>query len=136
MPTGESRPSNAVETTDPPAPATEKREAATDFSTGTPEPPPSRKAAAPPRRRSRRWLMRGIGLLILAGIIVWGVPFIKRALSTVSTNDAYVNSHVTFVAPRVPGQVARVLVDDNNRVRRGDLLVELDKEPYRVQVEL
>ena len=36
--------------------------------------------------------------------------------------------------PRVRGQVARVLVDDNNRVRRGDLLVELDKEPYRTAV--
>jgi membrane fusion protein (multidrug efflux system) len=52
-------------------------------------------------------------------------------LNTVSTDDAYVNGHVTFVAPRVRGQVARVLVDDNYRVRKGDLLVELDKEPFR-----
>ena len=42
-----------------------------------------------------------------------------------------VNGHVTFVAPRVHGQVSRVLVDDNNRVHKGDLLVELDKEPFR-----
>jgi membrane fusion protein (multidrug efflux system) len=47
-----------------------------------------------------------------------------------------VNGHVTFVAPRVAGQVARVLVDDNNRVRKGDLLVQLDPEPYRVQAEI
>ena len=39
--------------------------------------------------------------------------------------------HVTFVAPRVHGQVSRVLVDDNNRVHKGDLLVELDKEPFQ-----
>src|SRR5262249_10554776 len=37
---------------------------------------------------------------------------------------------------RVPGQVVRVLVDDNNRVRAGDLLVQLDKEPYQVQVNI
>jgi membrane fusion protein (multidrug efflux system) len=43
---------------------------------------------------------------------------------------------VTFVAPRVSGQVARVLVDDNNRVRIGDVLVELDPEPYQVQVAI
>jgi membrane fusion protein (multidrug efflux system) len=43
---------------------------------------------------------------------------------------------VTFVAPRVPGQVVRVLVDDNNRVRKGDLLVQLDKEPYQVKVDI
>ena len=44
------------------------------------------------------------------------------------------NGHVTFVAPRVGGQVSRVLVDDNNRVRKGELLAELDKEPYQIAV--
>src|SRR4029077_10469249 len=52
------------------------------------------------------------------------------------TDDAYVNSHVTFVAPRVSGQVMQVLVDDNSRVRKGDVLVELDPEPFRVQVAI
>ena len=62
---------------------------------------------------------------------VYGIPWIRFVLSTVSTDNAFVNGHVTFVAPRVHGQVARVLVDDNNRVGKGDLLVELDKEPFR-----
>ena len=57
-------------------------------------------------------------------------------LDTVSTDDAYVNGYVTLVAPRVPGQVARVLVHDNYRVKKGDLLVQLDREPYQVQVDL
>jgi membrane fusion protein (multidrug efflux system) len=47
-----------------------------------------------------------------------------------------VNGRVTFVAPRVAGQVERVLVDDNNRVHKGDLLVQLDKEPHQVKVEI
>jgi len=41
---------------------------------------------------------------------------------------------VTIVATRVPGYVTRVVVDDNNRVRKGDLLLEIDPEPYQVQV--
>jgi membrane fusion protein, multidrug efflux system len=41
---------------------------------------------------------------------------------------------VTFVAPRVSGQISRVLVDDNYRVRKGELLAELDKEPYQIAV--
>jgi membrane fusion protein, multidrug efflux system len=45
-----------------------------------------------------------------------------------------VNGHVTFVAPRVGGQIVRVLVDDNNRVRKGQLLAQLDKEPYQIAV--
>ena len=57
-------------------------------------------------------------------------------LNTVSTDDAYVNGHVTFVAPRVAGQVTRVLVDDNYRVKEGDLLIQLDKEPYQVQLDI
>jgi membrane fusion protein (multidrug efflux system) len=69
-------------------------------------------------------------------VLVVGVPWLVRALNTVETDDAYVNGHVTFVAPRVGGQVARVLVDDNNRVHKGDLLVQLDKEPYQVQLSI
>jgi membrane fusion protein (multidrug efflux system) len=73
------------------------------------------------------------GALLLAVLTV-GAPWALAFMNTVSTDDAYVNGHVTFVAPRVAGQVARVLVDDNNRVRKGDLLVQLDREPYQVQV--
>ncbi|MGH8100520.1 MAG: HlyD family efflux transporter periplasmic adaptor subunit, partial [Chthoniobacterales bacterium] len=64
------------------------------------------------------------------------IPKIFHSWHTVSTDDAYVNSYVTFVAPRVSGQVARVLVDDNNRVKKGDTLVELDPEPFQVQVAI
>ncbi|HEV2171411.1 MAG TPA: HlyD family secretion protein [Candidatus Binatus sp.] len=64
------------------------------------------------------------------------IPWAITAFRTESTDDAYVNGHVTFVAPRVPGQVVRVLVDDNNRVRKGALLVQLDKEPYQVKVDI
>ena len=79
----------------------------------------------------RRALIGAIGALVLVLAAVFGIPWIRFALSTVSTDDAFVNGHVTFVAPRVHGQVSRVLVDDNNRVHKGDLLVELDKEPFR-----
>jgi len=81
--------------------------------------------------RRRRLLMGLLGVLALLLASVFGIPWIRSALSTVSTDDAYVNGHVTFVAPRVRGQVSRVLVDDNNRVHKGDLLIELDKEPFR-----
>ena len=40
------------------------------------------------------------------------------------------------MAARVKGQVSRVLVDDNYRVRKGDLLVQLDKEPFQIAVAI
>ena len=84
--------------------------------------------------KRRRLLLGAIGAVILLAALIFGVPWVQQSLNTVSTDDAYVNGHVTFVAPRVRGQVLRVLVDDNNRVRKGDLLVELDKEPFRLAV--
>jgi membrane fusion protein, multidrug efflux system len=81
-------------------------------------------------RRKRTLLLGVLGALVLAGMWLFGVPWIQSTLNTVSTDDAYVNGHVTFVAARVSGQVTRVLVDDNNRVHKGDLLVQLDREPY------
>jgi membrane fusion protein, multidrug efflux system len=92
-----------------------------------------RTAKQPQRRPLWMWIAGG-ALLLLA--LYEAIPWAITAFRTESTDDAYVNGHVTFVAPRVPGQVVRVLVDDNNRVRRGDLLVQLDKEPYQVKVEI
>ncbi len=85
-------------------------------------------------KRKRRLLMGALAAVVLAIAAAFGVPWLREILTTVSTDDAYVNGHVTFVAARVPGQVSRVLVDDNNRVNKGDLLVELDREPYQVVV--
>jgi membrane fusion protein (multidrug efflux system) len=100
---------------------------------GVPQPtsPPTSQ-----RHAKRRWWLWVIGAVIVLGALGLSTPWILKSLNTVSTDDAYVNGHVTFVAPRVGGQVARVLVDDNNRVHKGELLVQLDKEPYQVQVDI
>jgi membrane fusion protein (multidrug efflux system) len=90
----------------------------------------------PPRRRSRKWLLLAGAVAALAVGGYFLVPWADTAMNTESTDDAYVNGHMTTVAPRVSGQVARVLVDDNQRVKKGDLLVQLDKEPFQVQVAL
>jgi membrane fusion protein, multidrug efflux system len=98
---------------------------------GLPSEPSSRKSYK--SKRARYLLIGAIAVLVLA---IVGIPWIKEALNTVSTDDAYVNGHVTFVAARVPGQVSKVLVDDNYRVKKGDLLVQLDREPYEVAVAI
>jgi membrane fusion protein (multidrug efflux system) len=119
------------------APATNKADAEVDRDGKSPQADLAAKPVSPEEQRSRRrrrLLMGVLGALVLAVASVFGIPRIRLALSTVSTDDAFVNGHVTFVAPRVRGQVAQVLVDDNNRVHKGDLVVELDKEPFRAAV--
>lgn len=97
-------------------------------------PLPPEAVQAPPPARKRKLIAGAIGVVVLAVVLVFGVPWIETMFNTVSTDDAYVNGHVTFVAPRVAGQIARVLVDDNNRVRKGDLIAQLDQEPFQVAV--
>ena len=74
--------------------------------------------AQPAQHRWRGWLLWAGALIALAAGIYFLIPWVLTSLSTVSTDDAFVNGHVTFVAQRVKGQVVRVLVDDNYRVRK------------------
>jgi membrane fusion protein, multidrug efflux system len=124
----DTHPSNAQPETSPSRSPDASGDPTTEKVTSSPDP-----AAKPKRKhRLRTWVVAIAGVLLL----VVGVPWILHSLNTVSTDDAYVNSYVTFVAPRVPGQVLRVLVDDNYRVNKGDVLVELDPKPYQVQVAI
>ena len=116
------------------APATGKADAAVDRNAKSAQTDPASKPVtlgSQRRTRRRRLLLGVLGVLVLTAALWFGIPYILLTLNTVSTDDAFVNGHVTFVAARVRGQISRVLVDDNNRVRKGDVLVELDKEPYR-----
>src|SRR6201982_1115743 len=116
------------------APAPGKPVAALDRDAKPPQTDPASKPVTPGAQRStrrRRLLLGVLGVLVLAAALWFGTPYILLTLSTVSTDDAFVNGHVTFVAARVHGQVSRVLVDDNNGGRRGYLLVQLDKEPFQ-----
>ena len=95
---------------------------------------PLKPTVKPPRKR-RAWPIV-VGTLVAVVLLFIGIPRVIRALNTISTGEAYVNGYVTFVAPRVSGQVTRVLVEDNKRVKKGDVLVELDPKPYQVQVAI
>jgi membrane fusion protein (multidrug efflux system) len=97
---------------------------------------PAEPVRTPRRSTGRKWFILAAVIILLGLAAYFFTPGIITALNTVSTDDAYVNGYVTFVAARVPGQIDRVLVDDDYRVKKGDLLVELDKTPYEVQVEI
>jgi membrane fusion protein, multidrug efflux system len=118
-------------------PAKAKEGSAADHAVTSEQADGASKRAAPAKHGSRlkkRLIMVVLAVLALAAIWKFGVPWVELSLTTVSTDDAYVNGHVTFVAARVSGQISRVFVDDNNRVRKGDILAQLDKEPFEDEV--
>lgn len=110
-------------------------EAAAKPKDGSPRVAEPQPPVATPGHRFRKPLLWAGAAAALALACHFLIPLVNTTLNTISTDDAYVNGHVTFVAPRVKGHVVRVLVDDNMRVKKGDLLVQLDQEPYQVEVK-
>jgi len=90
----------------------------------------------PPLRPRRRWRWKS-KLLVLFGALVLGVCglFVWRYLSSYeSTDDAQVDAHLYPVSARVRGYVTRVNVGDNEYVKKGTVLVEVDPTDYKVAV--
>lgn len=52
-----------------------------------------------------------------------------------STDDAFVEGHIISVAPRVSGPVIKLYIKDNQEVKKGDLLLEIDPNDYIVALE-
>ncbi len=70
-------------------------------------------------------------VLLIAGLLYW---FSVRARE--ATSDAYVTGHIDLVSARVPGTVQTVKVDDNQIVRKDDVLVQLDPNDMQMKVAL
>ena len=72
-------------------------------------------------------------IVIIGAIVAIGAWFLS--LGYQSTDDAFIDGHVIQVSPRVSAQVVSVHFDDNQEVRKGDLLVELDPRDFQVALE-
>jgi membrane fusion protein, multidrug efflux system len=89
--------------------------------------------AAPKNNNGRR--RAGIILLLLVVVgVVSGLWLWCKSKTHVTTDNAFIESHVYSISARVPGTVTKVMVNDNQLVKKDDLLVELDQVDYRVRV--
>jgi membrane fusion protein (multidrug efflux system) len=94
---------------------------------------PATDSATVPAPSRRRPLLIAAGLLSVAVLVLGGRAVLIAG--TESTDDAQVEADVVAVAPRIPGQVLRVLVRDDQPVRKGDLLLELDPADLAAHVQ-
>jgi membrane fusion protein, multidrug efflux system len=73
-------------------------------------------------------------LFALAGGIVLAVLltlfFFWQSLSRITTDDAYIAGRIHSIASKVPGTALKVLVNDNQSIKQGDLLMEIDPADY------
>lgn len=75
-------------------------------------------------------------LAVLAAGSAYAYLHQEGAAARQSTDDAYVTADFTLVAPKVAGDIVAVLVDDNQPVRKGQLLAQLDERDYKVALDM
>jgi membrane fusion protein (multidrug efflux system) len=80
--------------------------------------------------RARTWGIRAAVVVVLAICSVYAFHKIAYALSHESTDDAFVEGVVVPISSEVKGQVTRVLVADNQYVKKGDVLLEVFQEDF------
>ncbi len=105
---------------------------------GKPAPAPGSGAPASERGRNvrsrkRRWgtiALVAIPLIVIGAVLYYW--FFMRPYE--STDDAFIEGNIIPIAPRIAGQVSRLLVRDNQAVRQGDLLLEIDPRDYAAKV--
>jgi membrane fusion protein (multidrug efflux system) len=114
------------------------------ISSPSPAPPPAAAPAPPPkptqRPASSLWSRLAIPLfaviVALAFVALATLRFDEWVGNAVvqTTNDAYVRADLTRLASRVSGEVLTVGVSDFQRVKAGDLLIQIDPADYQAQV--
>lgn len=97
------------------------------------EEPKDARALRPRSKGSARKLVifGVLGVLAAAGIYLW-----IHSMGRVSTDDAQVDGHIIPISPKIYGKVLEVLVDDNQQVKQGQVLVRIDPQDYQAKVDL
>ena len=85
--------------------------------------------------RPQRVLSRRISVAIAVAAALLGLLALYRANHYPRTDDAEVFANFIGIAPQVDGPIVRLSVRDNQFVRKGDLLFEIDERPYQYALE-
>ena len=83
----------------------------------------------------KKGVKRTITAIVLILIIAVSAFIIEYSSHFQSTDDAYVENHTVQVAPKVSGQIIKVLVKDNQQIKTGELIAIIDDADYKVRYE-
>ena len=86
-----------------------------------------------PLYRRPAFLIAAVIVLLIAAIV--GIRYWLYARSHESTDDAFIDAHITPVSPKVSGYIAKVHVQANQQVKKGDLLLEIDPRDYEARLD-
>ena len=87
------------------------------------------------KTRLRQLLGRWISIVFVSGAIILGLAVFYHANQYPRTEDAEVFANFIGIAPQVDGPLIRLNVQDNQFVKKGELLYEIDERPYQYALE-
>jgi membrane fusion protein (multidrug efflux system) len=104
---------------------------------GTPPPRATPAGLGPPVKpgRVKRILGFTFGAIVLVSLLTGGTLYWLDARHYETTDDASVDAYTTQIAPRVAGQVTRLLFADNQHVSAGQTLVLIDPRDFQAKVD-
>jgi membrane fusion protein (multidrug efflux system) len=82
----------------------------------------------------RRLLLYGT-LIAGVGALIYGGYWWRYAATHVWTDDAYVEGAIAVASSKVPGRITKLHVRDNQPVREGDVLAEIDPRDYQAKAD-
>lgn len=71
-----------------------------------------------------------LGTIILGAFFIWGLGMLAESFSHETTDDAFLAANIVSIAPRISGQVKEVFVQDNQMVKKGDPLLQIDPRDF------
>ena len=74
-------------------------------------------------------------ILITLLAVIGAIFLIFENLKYQSTDDAYVETTTVSVSPKVAGQIVKVYIKDNQSVKAGDVVAEIEKDHYQIALE-
>src|SRR6185295_19055698 len=89
---------------------------------------------------ARRPFYKRRGVIIIAAVVlllaaIFGVRYWLYSRSHESTDDAFIDGHIIQISPKASGYVAKIYVNDNQQVKEGDLIAELDARDYQARLQ-
>src|ERR1700744_855064 len=87
------------------------------------------------KTRLRQLLGRGISVVFVSGAVILGLAVLHQANQYPRTEDAEIFANFIGIAPQVDGPLIRLNVQDNQFVKKGELLYEIDDRPYQYALE-
>jgi membrane fusion protein (multidrug efflux system) len=106
---------------------------------GAPSGRPTKKLAAEPRRRLLAALRRYRRFLLLVAlpiaVAIGGFVFYLNGGRYVGTDDAYVGAQKVLITPEISGKIDKVVVKEGQHVNAGDVLFEIDRQPFQFALD-